>query len=354
MSATPALSVVMSAWNAGPFLNPAIESILAQTWRDFEFIIVDDASTDGTREAIAAWPKRDGRIIALLNEENLGVGASLNRGIELAKAPWIARIDADDISKPERFARQIAAIGNDERCSFSTTLLETIDTHGRVTAKACRGVCFQPELLPWYLLFYNRIGGHGQVMFRREMFLKCGRYDPKERNAQDRELWPRLLREGPCVVVPDVLYQWRKGNPTSITKNLPFRYSELSIASGVREVERMCGVAITQEEGVALRDFWVRFHGGAQDWDAVQRRLLELAARFEPVRPVAGLRGKLRESIACGWLANALRAAGMRDARLVRGHLRRAREAAGWRLPAAAVRLAGELARVGGEASRRL
>ena len=354
MSAAPALSVVMSAYNAGEYLRPAIESVLNQTWRDFEFIIVDDGSTDGTRELIASCAGKDARIVALPNASNVGVSVSLNRGIAVARAPWIARMDADDVSAPERFPKQMAAAQKNPGVGLVTSLLETIDACGRVTAMACKGVCFQPDLLAWYLMFYNRVGGHGQVMFRRETLLKIGGYNESVPSSQDRELWPRLLREGPCVVVPEVLFQWRSANSTSITKNLKFRYAECSIAAGQREVERMCGVSISHEEGVGLRDFWLRFHDGRQDWDAIQRRLLELAGKFTPARPVTNLRAKLRVAIASGWLANALRAAGMRDAKLVRAHLRRAREAAGWRLPMATAQLATELAQVGGQASRRL
>lgn len=119
---------------------------------------------------------------------------------------------------------------------FVTSLLETIDAGGRVTAEACKGVCFQRELLARYLLFYNRVGGHGQVMFRRETLLKIGGYNESAPASQDRELWPRLLREGPCVVVPEVLFQWRSANPSSITKNLKFRCAECSIAAGQRRL----------------------------------------------------------------------------------------------------------------------
>jgi hypothetical protein len=354
MPAVPSLSVVMPAFNAGPFLAPAIESILKQTWTDFEFIIIDDGSTDGTREEIAAWAQRDSRIIALPNKTNLGLSNSLNRGVPAARAPWIARMDADDISKPERFARQLAVAEKNANAGFITSLLETIDADGRVTRKACRGVSFQRELLPWYLMFYNRVGGHGQVVYRRETFLKTGGYNLQAPRSQDRELWPRLLREGRCVVVPEVLYQWRSANPGSITNTLKFRYADCSIAANCREMERMCGVSLSCDESVALRDVWLRFHDGRQDWDAIQRRLLELAARFTPTRPISNLRAKLRCSIASGWLANALRAAGRRDTKEAKAHLRRAREAAGWRLPAATTRFAWELACVGGDAGRRL
>ncbi|MGC4071277.1 MAG: glycosyltransferase family A protein [Nibricoccus sp.] len=344
----------MSAWNAGPYLEPAIESILSQSWRDFEFIIVDDASTDGSREVIARWAARDARVIDLPNTTNVGASLSANRGIAAARAPWIARMDADDISKPDRLARQMAVVERQGDIGFITTLLETIDGKGQVTLPACKGICFEQELLPWYLLFYNRVGGHGQVMFRRDTFLKIGGYKENDRHAQDRELWPRLLREGSCVVIPEVLFQWRAANPSSVTNSLKFRYAGPSIEAGIAEVERMCGVSISHDEGVALRDFWLRFHGGAQDWDAVQKRLLELADKFTPVRPIADLRVRLRRSIACGWLSNALRAAGRRDVKLVRAHMRRAREAAGWSLPAAMAQLTHELARVGGKAARRL
>ena len=104
---SPAISVAMSVYNSGPFLADAIESILSQTIADFEFLIVDDGSTDGSGEAIDDYARRDSRIAAI-HQENRGLVASLNHMIELAQGKWFARMDSDDIACPDRFQERLA------------------------------------------------------------------------------------------------------------------------------------------------------------------------------------------------------------------------------------------------------
>ena len=102
----PAISVVMSAFNGELFLAEAIESILKQTATDFEFIIIDDGSTDSTPEILSRYAERDERV-HVFSQKNIGRAESLNRGIDLAKAPLIARMDADDIAFPQRLERAV-------------------------------------------------------------------------------------------------------------------------------------------------------------------------------------------------------------------------------------------------------
>jgi glycosyltransferase involved in cell wall biosynthesis len=320
----------MSAYNAGDFLIPAIQSILTQTLRDFEFIIIDDASTDGTQETLRAYSAQDRRIRLLLNESNLGLTRSLNRGLAAVQAPWIARMDADDLSTPDRLARQLAVAEKNPGAGLINCWHDMIDRHGRRIGHARRGVGFRDELLPWFLLFYNRVGGHGQVMYRTDTVRAVGGYDETFTYAQDRELWLRLLRAGPAVTVPRVLYRWRE-SPQSITnakRKTVGRYDPGSLLAGQREITRTCGIEIFSEEATALRDFWLRFHDGTQDWPAIQRRLLELARLYSPPRPMARKEARLRTSIAVGWLVNALRASNQKDPSLAAAHLRRACEAA--------------------------
>ena len=102
----PKISVIMPAYNAERYIREAIDSILRQTWSDFELIIIDDGSTDSTAAIIAGYT--DNRIRFCPNAQNMGVAATLNRGLELACGAYVARMDADDISLPERFAKQAA------------------------------------------------------------------------------------------------------------------------------------------------------------------------------------------------------------------------------------------------------
>lgn len=102
----PKISVILPAYNAEKYINEAIDSILTQTYRDFELIILNDCSKDRTEEIILSY--EDDRIVYLKNQVNMGVAATLNRGLAAAKGEYVARMDADDISLPERFEKQAA------------------------------------------------------------------------------------------------------------------------------------------------------------------------------------------------------------------------------------------------------
>ena len=102
----PPITVLMSCYNGLPYVEEAVQSILAQTFRDFRFIIIDDASNDGSRELLQKLAKQDDRVILLLNEQNLGLTISLNRGIAITDSEWIARMDADDVAVPHRLEKQ--------------------------------------------------------------------------------------------------------------------------------------------------------------------------------------------------------------------------------------------------------
>jgi len=347
MSPTPAISVVMPAWNAAPFVDAAVESILGQSWRDFEFIIIDDGSTDGTRERIAAWAARDARIRAMPNERNLGLARTLNRGLGLARARWMARMDADDLSRRDRLARQWAAAQRTAGVALVTCPHDVIQADGRIV-RWRRGVCCQRGLLPWFLLFYNRLGGGGQVLMATEALRAAGGYDPAAGYSADYDTWLRLVRVAPPVVVDQSLYVWRAANPNSLSWKLPFRYSEPSLELSRAEILRWCGLEVSREQIVAVRDFWARFPDPANDWDGVQRVLAESLRRYRPPYAIPEFAKGAPVAIACGWLRLAVRGVRGWNVPFVRGHLRRARQAAGGRWPAALAQFAAEVIRVGG------
>ncbi len=208
----PRVSVVMSMFNGKAFLQAAIESILGQTFGDFEFIIIDDGSTDGSAEMVRGYT--DPRI-RLVRQENRGIPAALNRGLELASGEYVARQDADDISHPERFARQVRFLdAHPEIAVLGTASLlidpqgrpfssfRTFTRHERLVAELLRGVC--PLM-------------HGSVMSRREALLAVGGYKPIFSHAQDVELWLRMSGQYRLANLRDILYQQRK-HDNSITQ----------------------------------------------------------------------------------------------------------------------------------------
>jgi len=199
------ISVVMAVYNGTRFLREAIESVLGQSFADFEFIIVDDGSTDETPEILASYA--DPRIRVLCNHENLGLAASLNRGIETARGEYLARMDADDISRAQRFAGQVDFLEQHPEVVLLGTAYEKIDEQGRVVGRG------DPPLanneLQTALPLHNRFC-HGVVMMRREALIRVGGYDEAFEQSQDYDLWLRLAELGEIANLPEYLYAWRR------------------------------------------------------------------------------------------------------------------------------------------------
>ncbi len=189
---TPQLTVLMSVYNGLPHLSEAIESILEQTYKNFEFLIIDDASSDGSREVLAEYAQRDSRIKVLLNEENSGLGYSLNRGMESATTPWVARMDADDIAVPNRFELQMAYVAEYPDIDILGGYALNINEKGEfVSERRVPTSHDQIRRLIWTNPFI-----HATVLLRREAILKVGSYSSKTRKRQDYQLWFRCCAAG--------------------------------------------------------------------------------------------------------------------------------------------------------------
>ncbi|MBF0133152.1 MAG: glycosyltransferase [Magnetococcales bacterium] len=188
---TPTVSVVMSVHNGEDFLHRAIVSILQQTWGDFEFILIDDASTDATATMIHAWANKDRRIIPVVNESNIGLTRSLNKGIRLARGRWIARMDADDIARPERLEKQLQFLADHPSVGLLGTAAWLIDAEGVVKEPCHINPATHTEIC-WWIILTNPFF-HASVLFDRTIALN-NPYDESIRYGQDFELWGRLLQ----------------------------------------------------------------------------------------------------------------------------------------------------------------
>ncbi len=184
------LTVLMAVRNGAPFLRVAMESILNQSYRDFCFLIVDDASTDSTRDIIAGI--NDPRVELLPLERNIGQTAALNVGFRHAVTPWIARMDADDYSAPTRLEEQMRAVdeNSDLRC-VGTGIWEFRDDPARQESVILRPqvheAIWRAELLGSGII-------HGSILVHRETVLGVGGYNESYRFASDRALFLKLLR----------------------------------------------------------------------------------------------------------------------------------------------------------------
>ncbi|RLC61459.1 MAG: hypothetical protein DRI01_08460 [Chloroflexi bacterium] len=219
----PKVSVVMSVYNGEKYLREAIESILNQTFTDFEFLIVNDGSTDGSLEIIQGYP--DERIRVINNEQNIGLTRSLNKAISQAKGEYIARQDADDISLPERFEQQLRYFDQYPEVALLGTSVYKIDEQGRVV-----GRIIVPAEPGGNLLRANQFS-HGSTIFKREVVDRLGGYNELFRYCQDYEFWGRIAKHYPVRNLPQPLYKLRfhRGNIRSQKRNESALYHLLAV-----------------------------------------------------------------------------------------------------------------------------
>lgn len=188
--ARPDLSVIMGVFNNERFLSSAIESILSQTMPDFEFLIIDDASTDRSPAIVESYARNDARIIFERNEQNRGLGFVLNRGVRAARAELVARMDADDISFPERFAKQFTYLRSHPEIDVLGSYALDMDEHGNVLRERRTPITNDAIVK---LVWANPLI-HPTVMFRRDQILRIGSYAAEIRRRQDYELWFRCAQ----------------------------------------------------------------------------------------------------------------------------------------------------------------
>ena len=210
MTSSPAISVVLPVYNAEAYVSEAVESILAQSFTDFELIAINDGSTDGSGAILRELAARDTRIV-LVERPNDGLVSALNEGIESARAEFIARMDADDVAMPERFALQYARMVKEPELAVLGSLIRLIDEAGNVTGSG--GYSLTPERIARYLRERGCPVAHPTVMMRRGAVLKVGGYRKAFSHAEDYDLWLRMSDLGYAIAnLPQPLLNYRIHN----------------------------------------------------------------------------------------------------------------------------------------------
>jgi hypothetical protein len=232
-----------------------MDSILEQSYGDFEFLIIDDASSDRTPAILESYAQKDDRIRIERNPENLGLTASLNRGLELARGEFIARQDADDISLPMRLDAQRRILQSDPEVVLVSGRIEMIDEAGEITGKVRPSRHASEPVIPWILLFYNYLSGHSLAMFRRGQVLELGGYDLSFHQSQDYDLWLRLARVGRIRVPEIMLLQLRMHNE-SISKRQQQAQRKSGMRGSAQAIERLSGLSLKRSDVKQLRSFW--------------------------------------------------------------------------------------------------
>lgn len=202
----PKVTVLMSVHDGEKYLATAVNSILRQTLCDFDFLIIDDASTDASSAILSDFARKDARIQILTNERNLGLAASLNRGISQIKTPYIARMDADDIAAPQRLEQQLAYMEqNPSICASGTWITQfTQDTYLNIYEPATN-----PQMVREHTLFNGPQIMHPTAIIRTEAIRAINGYDEAFSCAQDYDLWLRLLTHGELANIPKILLFYR-------------------------------------------------------------------------------------------------------------------------------------------------
>jgi glycosyltransferase involved in cell wall biosynthesis len=200
------VTVLMAVHNGAPYLRTAIESVLAQTCQAFRFLIVDDASTDDTRDIVRSYA--EARIELLCLPRNVGQTAALNVGLRHAASPWIARMDADDYAAPERLAEQMRAVEADPTLDCVGTFAWVFRDDPRVVdgviEKPLQDAAIKRQMLRAVPLI------HGSLLMRRRAVLEVGGYDERYRYSADWDLYHRWLPRSRAVNLPKPLVGIRR------------------------------------------------------------------------------------------------------------------------------------------------
>ena len=225
----PPISVIMSVYNGEQFLKEAIDSILCQTYRNFEFIICNDCSTDSSVGILRKYAEMDNRIVLLENETNIGLAASLNKCMAVARGAFLARMDCDDRSLPNRLEVQLEWLQrNPDVCALGTAV-EYIDDNGRVFGRSALGSGKRYGLDG---AVRRSVLVHPSVMMRKDAVFAVGCYSVNDltTRAEDYDLWCKLCENGGMLAnTNEILFQYREDESNIVKRKYVYRIQEFRL-----------------------------------------------------------------------------------------------------------------------------
>jgi len=229
------ISVLLPVYNSESFVGDAIDSILNQSFVDFELVIVNDGSTDGSEQIIQSFS--DPRIVYLENHQNCGLVATLNTGLARASGVYIARMDADDISCKNRFEKQFAFLGEHPEIGIVGGAIQEITSSGRNTS--IHSFPLSHDLIAWSLCFRNPIA-HPTVMIRKEILNSVGGYPKEYIIPEDYHLWSNLISTTRFANLPDTVLNYRQ-HKDSVSSRLKKQNQENRIAISQKVISNYLG-----------------------------------------------------------------------------------------------------------------
>lgn len=227
----PSISIIMPVWNGEKYLAAAIDSLLAQTFTDFELLVIDDGSTDRTPEILRAYTDPRLRVLRL---DHAGIVVALNHGLAQARAEWIARMDADDLSLPRRLERQWQSVSRRPQavlCHTAVTIFGDDQLRPgesrlpRSRSYTALQLCFRCPIV------------HSTVLFKKSVARAVGGYLPEERHAEDFSLWGRLLEQGEFIALTERLVRFR-WHAQSVSQNNLEVQRTLARQIGIRHCQK--------------------------------------------------------------------------------------------------------------------
>src|SRR5712671_1976609 len=250
---TPAISIIMPVRNGAEWLAQAVASVRAQDFGDFEFLIVDDGSDDGTAAMLSGFAAADRRI-RLLHQTPQGIVAALNNAIAAARAPYLARLDADDRARPDRLGKQFAFMQAHPEIGLLGTFAERIDAAGNVVGRLAPPT--DPARLARTLERTNPFV-HSSVMMRTALVRRIGGYRAAFRAAEDYDLWLRMAEAGGIANLVDYLTEYRRHDSNlsqrhAIRQSFSVRLAQRSAAG------RRSGAGDPADTLTAPPDWWAR------------------------------------------------------------------------------------------------
>ncbi len=262
----PEVTVLMTVYNGGVYLKSAIESILQQSYGDFELLVIDDKSADNSVRQVRSFA--DGRIRCVVNERNMGQTRSLNKGLRLAQGRYIARMDADDQAGPEWLREQMDFLRTCPECAVVSTGAAVIDEEGCLT-KTLNTPRTQEDIILKSLVA-SPINHVGAVMSRAAV-LKMGGYDEDFKIAADYDLWSRLIRAHyklACTAGTGVLIRHHRRSLSQVERRLETDFRE--VARIMRQnIAVLTGRNLSEEE-TRLLWRWV-YRPEALSWKEIGR-----------------------------------------------------------------------------------
>ena len=256
---------------AQPNLREAVESILNQTFTDFELILIDDGSNDATAEILDEYASRDARIILRRNQKNMGLARSLNQAISMSAGEYIARMDADDISLPDRLSQQRRFLETRPQVGVLGGAYQIIDSVGSISSPILN---FPTEhnTLKWRLCFENPIV-HPAVMMRPEVVRRANGYNPEMANwGEDYDLWQRLSGITQLSNVSFLVLSLRKHED-----NVSSRKRQLQFERNLQISQRMMSETLGQEVPIQqVRHVWRKEYDSFGDFYRVARLIYRL------------------------------------------------------------------------------